>query len=208
MPTWPTNKPDSTYFDNADDAISNSRAEIKTMSDAVNDVVDFIQPSGITNGQGLIYDSGTATMVPGSVGGGVTNYRDLTFSVSTYSVTANTNPSSAPTVNLVAASTIHKINVGTNNSSGADAYIDVNFDNLNLYMTYTVYVYGVLNFSNHKFVVIPHDGASVLDLSDGSTQYIFPTDGLERFGFQITKVDTSNNRYLVVGPNGTFIYDI
>lgn len=208
MATWPTNKPDSTKFDSDNDRISTSRPELKTMSDAVNDVVDFIQPSGITNGQGLVYNSSTQVMEPGNVSGGVSNYRDLTFSVSSYSVTANTSPSSAPTVSLVAASTIHKINVGTNSSSGADAYVDVDFSNLNLYMTYTVYVFGTLNFSNHKFIVIPHEGASVLDLSDGSTQYIFPTDGLQRFGFQITKVDTSNNRYLVVGPNGTFIYDI
>ena len=39
---WPTSKPDSTAFDNADDSIRDSRAEIKTMSDAVNDVVDFV----------------------------------------------------------------------------------------------------------------------------------------------------------------------
>jgi len=54
--TWPTSKPDSTAFDNADDAISTSRAEIKTMSDAVNDVVDFIDPTGITTDQILKYN--------------------------------------------------------------------------------------------------------------------------------------------------------
>jgi hypothetical protein len=176
------------------------------MSDAVNDVVDFIQPSGITNGQGLIYNSTTQVMEPGSVGGGVSNYRDLTFTKSNYGVSANTNPSSAPTVSLVGSSTIHQIDAGTNSSSGADAYVDVDFSNLNNYMTYTVYVTGTLNFSNHKFIVIPHDGASILDLSDGSTQYIFPTDGLSRFAFTITKVD--GGRYHVDGPNGNFIYDV
>ena len=66
MPTWPTSKPDSTKFDADSDRISTSRPELKTMSDAVNSIVDFIQPSGITDGQVLVYDSATQTMIPGS----------------------------------------------------------------------------------------------------------------------------------------------
>lgn len=67
---WPTVKPDSTKFDNANDSIAESRAELKTVSDNLNDIIDFIDTSGITNGQGLIYDSVTGTLKPGSVASG------------------------------------------------------------------------------------------------------------------------------------------
>ena len=67
---WPTSKPDSTAFDNADDSIANSRAELKTMSDAVNDVVDFIDPTGITTDQILKYNG--TKMVAGDAAGALT----------------------------------------------------------------------------------------------------------------------------------------
>jgi len=53
---WPTNKPASTAFDNADDSIRDSRAEIRIMSDAVNDVVDFIDTTGIATDKILKYN--------------------------------------------------------------------------------------------------------------------------------------------------------
>lgn len=64
---WPTSKPDSTAFDADSDRISTSRAELKTMSDAVNDIVDFVDTTGITNGQALVYDSVTDTIKPGDI---------------------------------------------------------------------------------------------------------------------------------------------
>jgi len=70
---WPTSKPDSTAFDNADDSIRDSRAEIKTMSDAVNDIVDFVDTTGISNGQALVYDSASGTIKPGAAGAFTTN---------------------------------------------------------------------------------------------------------------------------------------
>lgn len=65
---WPTSKPDSTAFDADSDRISTSRAELKTMSDAVNDIVDFVDTTGITNGQALIYDSTSGTLKAGNSG--------------------------------------------------------------------------------------------------------------------------------------------
>lgn len=59
---WPTVKPDSTKFDNANDSIAESRAELKTASDNLNDIIDFIDVSGITNNQILVYDSATGTL--------------------------------------------------------------------------------------------------------------------------------------------------
>ena len=64
---WPTNKPDSTAFDSDSDRISESRAELNTMSNAVNSIVDFIDTTGITNGQALVYDSASDTLKPGDV---------------------------------------------------------------------------------------------------------------------------------------------
>lgn len=70
---WPTSKPNSTAFDNADDSIANSRAEIKTMSDAVNDIVDFVDTSGIASGDVLVYDSVGDKLVVGQAGGDITD---------------------------------------------------------------------------------------------------------------------------------------
>ena len=86
MPTWPTNKPDSTAFDNADDAISTSRAEIKTMSDAVNDIVDYVDPTGITDGQFLAYDSASQKLLPQTI---VTTDTDTHVDVSDGLTTVN-----------------------------------------------------------------------------------------------------------------------
>ena len=44
---WPTNKPDSSKFDNDTDSIKESRPELNTMSEAVNNIVDFIDATGI-----------------------------------------------------------------------------------------------------------------------------------------------------------------
>ena len=68
---WPTSKPSSNAFDSADDSISASRGELKTMSDAVNDIVDFVDTTGIVNGDVLVYDSTSGTIKPG------TNYQLL-----------------------------------------------------------------------------------------------------------------------------------
>lgn len=66
---WPTGKPDTTAFDSADDAISNARAELQTMSTSVGQMVDFIDTTGITSGQALVYDSVNDKLVAGDVGG-------------------------------------------------------------------------------------------------------------------------------------------
>jgi len=70
---WPTNKPSSNAFDSADDSISASRGELKTMSDAVNDIVDFVDTSGIASGDVLVYDSVNDKLVVGQAGGDITD---------------------------------------------------------------------------------------------------------------------------------------
>ena len=54
---WPTSKPDSNKFSSDGDSIKDSRPELKTMSDAVNNIVDFIDTSSIANNKILKYNS-------------------------------------------------------------------------------------------------------------------------------------------------------
>jgi len=70
---WPTNKPNSNLFDSDSDSIKASRPELKTMSDAVNDIVDFIDTSAIANDKILKYNStsGQLEFVTESGGGSV-----------------------------------------------------------------------------------------------------------------------------------------
>ena len=69
---WPTSKPDSNKFSSDGDSIKDSRPELKTMSDAVNNIVDFIDPSSIANNKILKYNStsGALEFVTESGGGG------------------------------------------------------------------------------------------------------------------------------------------
>lgn len=53
---WPTNKPDSNKFSADTDSIKESRPELNTMSQAVNDIVDFIDTTGIDSNAILIYN--------------------------------------------------------------------------------------------------------------------------------------------------------
>ena len=69
MPTWPTNKPSSNRFNSDSDSIKQSRTELKTMSDAVNDIVDFIDTTGIADGKILIYNASNSRFEIGDRGG-------------------------------------------------------------------------------------------------------------------------------------------
>jgi hypothetical protein len=62
---WPTNKPESTKFDNAADSIAESRAELHTMSQAVNDIVDFVDTTGIANDSVLKYNASNGRLEVG-----------------------------------------------------------------------------------------------------------------------------------------------
>lgn len=69
---WPTSKPNSNKFSSDGDSIKDSRPELKTMSDAVNNIVDFIDTSGLANNKILKYNStsGALEFVTESGGGG------------------------------------------------------------------------------------------------------------------------------------------
>ena len=62
---WPTNKPDNNSFGSDSDSIRDSRVELEKMSAAVNNIIDFIDTTGIQNNHILVYDSGSATFKVG-----------------------------------------------------------------------------------------------------------------------------------------------
>ena len=64
MPTWPTNKPDSNRFNSDSDSIKQSRTELKTMSDAVNDIVDFVDTTNIADQYILMYNTSNGRLEP------------------------------------------------------------------------------------------------------------------------------------------------
>jgi len=67
---WPTNKPDSNKFSSDTDSIKESRPELNTMSQAVNDIVDFVDTTGIDNDEFslLVYNRNTGKLQVASVG--------------------------------------------------------------------------------------------------------------------------------------------
>ncbi len=110
---WPTNKPDSSKFDNDTDSIKESRPELNTMSEAVNDIVDFIDATGIDGDPHalLIYnrtnsrlevaglgpnisvnaDSAGRPFIIDSAAGTVSNPLTADLDVDTFSIKTNTN---------------------------------------------------------------------------------------------------------------------
>lgn len=67
---WPTNKPDSNKFSADTDSIKESRPELNTMSQAVNDIVDFVDTTGIDNDEFslLVYNRTNSRLEVASVG--------------------------------------------------------------------------------------------------------------------------------------------
>jgi hypothetical protein len=59
---WPTNKPNSNKFASDDNSIKESRPELNTMSQAVNDIVDYVDTAAEANGYILQYNSGTGKL--------------------------------------------------------------------------------------------------------------------------------------------------
>jgi hypothetical protein len=91
---WPTNKPDSNAFASNTKSIKESRPELETMSQAVNDIVDFIDTTSIANNYILQYNStsGRLEFVPNSGGGGgVTNPLTADLDVDTYKIKSTTS---------------------------------------------------------------------------------------------------------------------
>lgn len=89
---WPTNKPDSNAFTSDTNSIKESRPELETMSQAVNNIVDFVDTSGIQNGDVLVYDSTSGTIKPG------TNYQLLQITAGT-NITIDQDSAGAVTIN-------------------------------------------------------------------------------------------------------------
>jgi len=86
--TWPNVLPNSGAFDADADSVAASRPELKKMSDAVNSIVDFVNPTGIGEGQFLYYDpdssNGRLIVIDGTMpvnfnSTPIKNYRDVVY---------------------------------------------------------------------------------------------------------------------------------
>lgn len=136
---WPTSKPNSNAFDAASDKISNARPELKTMSDAVNNMVDFIQPSGITNNQVLIYNSISGAMEPGSA----------------------TAPSASADSNGVfygATLEIYATGTGSSTPSAGQTIVVIHSGGATAGYSYTI---DLQNYVGNQKVIVIHDGTAL-----------------------------------------------
>ena len=137
---WPTAKPNNTSFDADSDRISDSRADLLTMSQAVNDIVDFIELNAIGDDQILQYNSSTGKLdfvSPNTVGPASTAKSVGVFFAPTLEITATAGTTSS---NVVAvAKTIVVQHVGDPDS----AY---NYD------------IDLQNYVGNQKVVVVHDG--------------------------------------------------
>jgi len=118
---WPTNKPNSNQFDSDSDSIKQSRPELKTMSDAVNDIVDYIDTTAEANGYILQFNStsGKLEYVVNSGGGGLQNplNEDIDLNGQRFENSSTAANDSFGAEGLVLGSsidTIQFINTGTN----------------------------------------------------------------------------------------------
>ena len=59
---WPSSKAGTTSTDSPSDTISGSRADINLTISNVNDIVDFIDPTSIANGDILVYNSSSGAL--------------------------------------------------------------------------------------------------------------------------------------------------
>jgi len=132
---WPTNKPDSDKFSSDGDSIKDSRPELKKMSDAVNDIVDYIDTTAEANGYILQFNStsGKLEYVVNSGGGGgdVTNPLGADLETENF-IIGNLNPDSAGSVTTATGIQFTRSNfinaIATNrynpDSAGEDVYLD------------------------------------------------------------------------------------
>jgi len=148
---WPTNKPANTAFDSENDKISDSRAELLTMSQAVNDIVDFIDTGNIADGKGLAYNSTSGALEFVNLGGSSSENSDGVFYGSTLEIIA-TEGNITPEEPAV-AKTIVVQHVG-------DPNVAYNYD------------IDLVNYIGNQKVVVVHDGQSV-DINSVNTRVLY-----------------------------------
>jgi len=217
---WPTSKPDSTAFDADSDRISTSRAELKTMSDAVNDIVDFVDTTGIQPGQTLVYDNLNDKLIPGDAGQeliagdgiSITN-PDSAGSVTitntavggTESLSCNSTTGTIGASNKVTLSGDARVVQVDVTSGGGIEKFGLNVDNCDIGVTYVIYVSG--NYGQISCRLI--DGGTELDSTGGTTSYPSVSDASDlRWAFKVTKVATSNNRFFAEWDGESRVFDI
>tara|TARA_R100001460_G_scaffold23700_1_gene47630 strand:- start:162 stop:794 length:633 start_codon:yes stop_codon:yes gene_type:complete len=151
---WPTAKPNNTSFDADSDRISDSRADLLTMSQAVNDIVDFIETNDIGDDKVLQYNSSTGKLEfvsPNTIGPVSTTQSVGVFFAPTLEIIATEGNVSANQVAV--AKTVVVQHVG-------DPDTGYNFD------------IDLLNYSGNQKVCVVHDGESV-DIASVNTRVLY-----------------------------------
>lgn len=199
----PITLPDSTKFDADTDRISDSRPELKKISDAVNTLAGQWNTNGdnfgVSGFQEISAGPGIAVTFPDSTGEPEIKQK---LNAKSYSVTTTTG-SPYNTIDLDGDFTLHQIGV-TSGGSVNDIF-EIDFGDIELGVQHVVYLSG--NFGG--FSVRPMQGASLLDSSGGATPAIQDGDSSNlRWGFKVMKVAESTDRYLIEGDGFTRIFDV
>ncbi len=222
---WPTSKPTTSAFDNAEDSIATSRAELQTMSTAVNDIVDFIDTTAIADGRILQYDatSGALKFVVNTAGGethiqagtGITvtktdsaGQHEIAFSgsyTSNYSTYNFTNTS------------IFEISSTGSVPTVMSAHVNYPGINLKTHGTYSGLI-ALVGGENGNIKIEPHGtgkirlhNAYALPTTDGSNGQVIQTDGAGNLSFATVSgggsvspltADLETGGFNIVGNNG------
>jgi hypothetical protein len=222
---WPTSKPTTSAFDNAEDSIATSRAELNTMSAAVNDIVDFIDTSAIADGRILQYDatSGALKFVVNTAGGethiqagaGITVTK--ADSAGQHEVAFSGSYTTGFTVYTFANTS--QLGIASTGSVPTIQSTHANYPGINLrtHSTYDGHI-SLVGGENGNIKIEPHGTGKVrlhdaynLPTADGSNGQVIQTDGAGNLSFATVSgggsvspltADLETGGYNIVGNNG------
>lgn len=191
---WPTNKPDSNKFSSDNSSIKESRPELNTMSQAVNDIVDYVDTAAEANGYILQYNSGTGKLeyVPNTNaidingGAGITVDQESTggFNIAfsgSYTASANTTYDflTNGVFDITSSASVPRINSLTTNAG-----IVISSDIANRGSI------AIIGGSNGNITLEPHGTGKVrfnnaysFPNSDGSSSQVLQTNGAGQLSF-------------------------
>jgi hypothetical protein len=223
---WPTNKPDSNKFSADTNSIKESRPEIKTMSDAVNDIVDFVDTAALANGYILEYNSSTGKLefVPNtnaieinggegitvdqeSTGGfniefsGTYDAGNITYTLASSQLELLGSGSITPTIKSTSSGGEKGITLATGGSPVSSIYLEGgSTGNINIIPSGTGVIY-----VDGKMFLGPLNTDTELN-TRGTGNLTIQTNGGTNSG--IIKINQGTNGKMEITPNGTGITDI
>lgn len=223
---WPTNKPDSNKFSADTDSIKESRPELNTMSQAVNDIVDYVDTSAEANGYILQFNStsGALEYVPNtnaldinggegitvtqpSSGGydidfsGTYDAGNITYTFATSQLELAGSGSITPTIKSTSSGSEKGISLATGGSPVSSINLEGgSVGNVNITPSGT----GVI-FVDGKMFLGPLNTDTELN-TRGTGNLTIQTNGGTNSG--IIKINQGTNGKIEIEPNGTGITDI